>query len=72
MRERQLLGSQRLKCIVSILNYFPNEVFFFPWNLVCSFRRRNVIKEGEFVTPRPEKVHSTCNCKGAYVHQVPL
>ena len=24
------------------------------------------------VTPRPEKVHSTCNCKGAYVHQVPL
>ena len=28
--------------------------------------------EGSTVTPRPEKVHSTSNCKGAYVHQVPL
>ena len=43
-----------------------------PWNLVCSFRVRNVLKEGGFVTPRPDEVHSTCNCKGAYVHQVPL
>ena len=25
-----------------------------------------------FVTPRPDEVHSTCNCKGAYVHQVSL
>ena len=25
-----------------------------------------------FVTPRPDEVHSTCNCKGTYVHQVPL
>ena len=24
------------------------------------------------VTPRPDEVHSTCNCKGAYVHQVSL
>ena len=24
------------------------------------------------VTPRPKKVHITCNCKGAYVYQVPL
>ena len=24
------------------------------------------------VTPRPDEVHSTCNCRGAYVHQVPL
>ena len=24
------------------------------------------------VTPCPDEVHSTCNCKGAYVHQVPL
>ena len=24
------------------------------------------------VTPRPDEVHSKCNCKGAYVHQVPL
>ena len=24
------------------------------------------------ITPRPDEVHSTCNCKGAYVHQLPL
>ena len=24
------------------------------------------------ITPRPDEVHSTCNCKGAYVHQMPL
>ena len=24
------------------------------------------------VTPRPDEVHRKCNCKGAYVHQVPL
>ena len=24
------------------------------------------------ITPRPDEVHSTYNCKGAYVHQVPL
>ena len=24
------------------------------------------------VTPRPDEVHNTCNCKGAYVHQVLL
>ena len=69
MRGRQLLGSQRLKCAVSTLNYFP---FSFLLNLVCSFRGQNVLKEGGFVTPRPDKVHSTCNYKGAYVHQVPL
>ena len=72
MRGRQLLGSQRLRCVVSTLNYFPNEVFSFPLNLVCSFRGRNVLKEGGFVTPRPDEVHSICNCRGAYVHQVPL
>ena len=72
MRGRQLLGSQRLRCAVSILNYFLIEVFSFPWNLVCSFRGRNVLKEGGFVTLRLDEVHSTCNCKGAYVHQVPL
>ena len=62
----------RLKCASSTLNYFPNEVFSFPLNLVCSFRGRNVLKEGEFVTPRPDEEHNTCNCKGAYVLQVPL
>ena len=24
------------------------------------------------VTPRPDEVHSTCNCRDAYVHQVSL
>ena len=70
--KRQLLGSKRLRCAVSTLNYFPNEVFSYPLNLVCSFRGRNVLKEGGFVTPRPDEVHSTCNCRGAYVNQVPL
>ena len=46
MRGRQLLGSQRLKCDVSTLNYFSNEVFSFPLSLVDSFRGRNVLKEG--------------------------
>ena len=58
MRGRQLLGSQRLRCAVSTLNYFPNEVFSFPLNLVCSFRERNVLNEGGCVTPRPDEVHS--------------
>ena len=72
MRGRQLLGSQRLKCATSTLNYFLIEVFSFSLNLVCSFRGRNVLKEGGFVTPRLDEVHSTCNYKDAYVHQVPL
>ena len=72
MRGRQLLGSQRLECATSKLNYFTNEVFSFLWNLVCSFRGQNVLKEGGFVTPRPDEMHSTCNCKGAYVHQLSL
>ena len=72
MRGRQLLGNQRLRCAISTLNYFPNEVFSFPLNLIWSFRGRNVLKEGEFVTPRPDEVHSTCNYWSAYVHQVPL
>ena len=69
MRERQLPGSQRLRCPVSILNYFWIEVFSFPLSLVCSFRGRNVLKEGGFVTPRPERVYGTCNRRVAYVHQ---
>ena len=24
------------------------------------------------ITPCPDEVHSTCNCRGTYVHQVPL
>ena len=72
MRGKRLLGSQRLKCAANTLNYFLIEVFSFPLSLVCSFRGRNVLKEGEFVTPCPDKVHSTCNCRDTYVHQVPL
>ena len=37
MRERQLPGSQRLRCPVSILNYFLIEVFSFPLSLVVHF-----------------------------------
>ena len=69
MRGKQLLGSQRLRCAVSILNYIPNEVLSFPLRLVCSFRGRNVLKKGGFVAPRPERVYGTCNRKGAYVYQ---
>ena len=72
MRGRQLFGSQRLKCASSTLNYFPNEVFSFPLNLVGSFRGQNVLKEGGFVTRRPDDVHSICNCRGTFVHQVSL
>ena len=68
MRGRQLLGSQRLRCTVSTLNYFPNEVFSFPLSLVCSFRGRNVLKEGGFVTPRPERVYDTGNRRGTHEH----
>ena len=27
---------------------------------------------GDGVTPCPDEVHSICNCRGTYVHQVPL
>ena len=69
MRERQLLGSQRLRCADSILNYFLIEVFSFPLSLVCSFRGLNVPKDGGFVTARPERVYGMCNLKVAYVYQ---
>ena len=69
MRGKQLLGSQKLSCAVSIPNYFANEVLSFPLTLVCSFRGRNVLKEGGFVTPRPKRVYGMCNRRVAYVHQ---
>ena len=68
MRGRKLPRSQNLRCAVSIPNYFPNEVLSFPLSLLCSFRGRNVLKEGGFVTPRPEKEYGTCNRRCAYVH----
>ena len=51
---------------------FSDLCIFLSFELVCSFRGRNVLKEGGFVTPRPDEVHSTCNYRGTYVHQVPL
>ena len=69
MRGKQLLRSQRLRCAVNTLNYFPNEVLSFPLSLVCSFRGRNVLKEGGFVTSRPKRVYDMGNRRVAYVHQ---
>ena len=59
MRGRQLLGSQKLRCAVSTLNYFSNKVISFPLSLVCSFRGRNVQRGEDFVMPRSERVYST-------------
>ena len=69
MRDGQVPGSQRLRCFNSILCYFLIEVFSFTLSFVCSFRGRNVLKEGGFITPRPEKVYGMCNRRVAYVHQ---
>ena len=51
---------------------FSDLGIFLSFEFSCSFQGRNVLKEGGFLTPRPDEVHSTFNCKGAYVHQVPL
>ena len=31
-----------------------------------------VLEAMDIVTPRPDEVHGTYNCKGAYMHQVSL
>ena len=69
MRERKLPENQRLRCTISILNYFLIEVFSFPLSLVCSFQGRNVLKEGGFVTLCPKRVYGTSNHRVTYVHQ---
>ena len=56
---KRLHGSQRLRCAVNILSCFPIKVS--SLYLFCSFRGRNVLKEGGFVTPRPERVYGMCN-----------
>ena len=33
---------------------------------------RQLNMDSTLVTPRPDEMHSTCNCRGTYVHQVPL
>ena len=38
---------------------------------VICYYNENILRT-ETVTPHPDEVHSTCNCKGAYVHQVSL
>ena len=70
MRGRPLLGSKRLRCPVSILTYFPHEVFSFPffWSLVIHFEDEMFLKREDFVTPRPRvrcTVHGTV---GAYTN----
>ena len=60
------------------LNHFNLEVFQFV--LQIRSRKSHVVKFQTvpievclgFVTPRPDEVHSICNCRGAYVHQVSL
>ena len=34
--------------------------------------RSAVAEHQTAVTPCPDEVHSICNCRGTYVHQVPL
>ena len=41
----------------------------FFWDYCLNSR---VCNYGKSVTPRPNEVHSTCNYRGTYVHQVPL
>ena len=64
---RRLRGSQKIRCAVNILSCFQIEVSSLCY--FCSFRGRNVLKEGGFVTPRPERVNGMCNSRVAYVHQ---
>ena len=44
------------------------QLFSFPLSLVYSFRGRNILRGEDFVTPHPERVYSTCNCRGVYKH----
>ena len=39
---------------------------------LASKLRAHKLDLSEDVTPRPDEMYSTCNCRGAYVHQVPL
>ena len=61
MRRRQLLGSQRPRCAISTLNYFPDEVWSFPSVLEFSFHFEDemFLRREDFVTPRPGRVYST-------------
>ena len=67
MRGRPLLESQRPRCAVSTLTYFPHEVFSFPffWSLVIHFEDEMFLRREDFVTPRPERC-TTHVTVGAY------
>ena len=48
----------------------PSIVFRLRYPLYVSFvHLRNVLKDGGFVTPRPDMVHGMCNRRVAYVNQ---
>ena len=53
---RELTGSQRTPGI---------------WG-VTKLAAGGTVLAGCTVTPRPNEVHITCNCRDTYVHQVPL
>ena len=55
MRGKQLLGSQRFRCAVSILNYFLIEVFSFPLKFSLCISRTKCSKGGRICnTPSRE------------------
>ena len=43
-----------------------------PMAYILAFPKLEKIHNVFHVTPRPDEVHSICNCRGTYVHQVPL
>ena len=57
--------SKWVKAIVCHKNYVNTVVGFLQKNILSIFGEPSV-------TLHPYEVHSTCNCRGAYVHQVPL
>ena len=61
MSGRQLFGSQRPRCAISILTYSPDEVCSFPfvWSFSFHFEDEMFLRREDFVTPRPERVYST-------------
>ena len=44
----------------------------FDYATIACALRWGVALVGDYVTPRPDEVHSICNCRGTYMHQVPL
>ena len=59
-------------CLMKIIQCPDIFTFFIIYIEIYSIFPSFLILFCKCVTPRPDEVHSTCNCKGAYVHQVPL